>query len=58
MAAMAALWQEAQTLRPLLGQALRGAATDPAKLERLRALLRHLRSELASIAGEHDGPYV
>ena len=54
-AEMMGLWQELRTLGPLYGAAVHRAARDPEQLGRLRALLAHVRAELAGIAGEGRG---
>lgn len=51
-AEVATLWHELRELRPLIGGALKAAKHDPAKIERLRALITQIRSELAAITGD------
>ena len=48
---MASLAQELREFGPLAGQAMRSAAQDPEKLQRLREWLARARTELSEIAG-------
>jgi DNA-binding PadR family transcriptional regulator len=54
----ATLWQELRQTAPLLGRALQVARHDPEQLQRLRTLLKRIRSELADIAGESRESYM
>jgi hypothetical protein len=49
---MSGLMQEMRQFGPLIGQALRSTAPDPAKVERLREVLARMRAELAAIINE------